>query len=241
MCITSLSFNANSVKFYMSFYSLGKFIYCCLECWTEYRNIAYYTTLLNIFVMKSFTPLVVLVLLCKYSGGSVFHWRAMGNLRHRDFSPVVAKVLRLVFRLPTMADSTTFCGETRLPTPQSVCAQLRIFIHRLRVITSRVAPTTPSMQTDVIYLRSFECLLHTHAHFHFLQTFNNAMYTVPLWCNTKAQLPTKLSPRSNRKTIRRVECFDNNHFLIRRMPSCYSVQRCQQQQTNFPSLKICFQ
>lgn len=138
--------------------------------------------------------------------------------------------------LPTMADSTKFCEEQTtgyrdaFPTPQSVVLKLA---HRFLVTISRLALTNFSKQTDVInFIPSHAYYTHT---FSLSSDFLTMQCTVYMYGAKQTQNSQNLSPCSNRETTRRVEPFDNKHFLIRRMPSCYSVQRCQHQQTNFPN------
>jgi hypothetical protein len=187
-------------------------------------------------------------MLCNYPGGSVFHRRIMGNSRHRDCPPV-ARSKSVMSRFSISIQWLTQLRFVRkqqqfiaiyLPHRGGWNPKLRTFLFMGLLLLSPVLHLRllPYKQMSHVCVPSHAYCARTHT----LPPSSNFLtlqcIVLSLWCNTNTQLPTILSPRSNRTSIRRVERFDNKHFLIHRMPSCYSDQRCQRQQTNFPSKSL---
>lgn len=88
----------------------------------------------------------------------------------------------------------------------------------------------PPVRTDSSTFTSLRTFItHTSC---FFELYNNTVDDVCRWCNTNMKLSTVLSLHSS---TRIVKDFDNKHYseTSYTTPSCYSVQRCQRQQTNF--------
>jgi hypothetical protein len=129
----------------------------------------------------------------------------------------------LLFCLPIMADSAEYCMETVTNhygrysmqcwlSPQSAVLNVSHFFLDFLLLS-------PMLHHNFFHANRCTMFISLHMFITYSSCFfklcNSLIDGVSWWCNTNRKL--SLSVHSNKRTIRRVKGFDNEHYLVHHM------------------------